>query len=195
MGSQSRTRPSNWTESFVFSLEKTLLLEKFECKRRRGQQRMRQLDSITNSMDMNLSKHWEVAEIPILWPPVAENWLIGKYPVAGKDWMQEEKGTTEDEVVGWHHQLDGRESEQAPGVCDGQGNLMFCSQCGCKVGRNWETKLNWTGKKWRTGMTMGSHRVGHDFVTKQQQILAWNFYFFYYLIKTCYDHLSPNYVN
>ena len=59
------------------------------------------------------------AEAPVLWPPDAKNWLIGKDPDAGKDWRQEEKGTTEDEIVGWHHQLYGHEFEQAPGVGDG----------------------------------------------------------------------------
>ena len=56
------------------------------------------------------------AETPILWPPDVKNWLIGKDPDDGKDWRQEEKGMTEDEVVGWHHWLDGLEFEQAPGV-------------------------------------------------------------------------------
>ena len=58
------------------------------------------------------------AEAPILWPPDAKNWLTGEEPDAGKDWRQE-KGTTEDETVGWHHQLDGHEFEQALGVGDG----------------------------------------------------------------------------
>ena len=66
------------------------------------------------------------AEAPILWPPEAKNWLIWKDPDAGKDWRQEEKGTT-DEMVGWHHWLDGHESEQAPGVGDGQGRLACWS--------------------------------------------------------------------
>ena len=72
------------------------------------------------------------AETPILWPPDAKNWLIGKDPDAGKDWRQE-KGMTEDEIVGWHHQLDGHEFEQALGVGDGQGSLVCCSPGGCKV--------------------------------------------------------------
>ena len=59
------------------------------------------------------------AEAPILWLPDVENWLIGKDPDAGKDWRWENTGTTEDEVVGWHHQLDGHEFEEAPGVVDG----------------------------------------------------------------------------
>ena len=62
-------------------------------------------------------------EAPILWPPDVKNWFIGKDPDAGKDWRQEKKGTTVDEMVGWHHRLNGHEFEQAPGIGDGQGNL------------------------------------------------------------------------
>ena len=83
------------------------------------------------------------AETPILWPPAAKNWLTGKDLDAGKDWRQEEKGTTEDEIVGWHHRLDGHEFEQALGAGDGQGSLACCSLWGCRVGNNWATKLNW----------------------------------------------------
>ena len=72
------------------------------------------------------------AETPILWPPDVKNWLIGKDSDAGKDWGQEEKGTTEDEVVGWHHRLDGHGFEQAQGVGDGQGSLGCCSPWGRK---------------------------------------------------------------
>ena len=71
-------------------------------------------------------------EAPILWPPDVKNWLLGKNPNAGKDWRQEEKGTTEDKMVGWHHRLDGLEFEQAPGVGDGQGSLVCCSPWDCK---------------------------------------------------------------
>ena len=67
------------------------------------------------------------AEAPILWPPDVKNWFTGKDPNAGKDWRQEENGMTEDEMVGWNHQLNGHEFEQAPGVGDGQGNLACCS--------------------------------------------------------------------
>ena len=69
---------------------------------------------------------------PILWSPDTKNWLLGKDPDAGKDWRQEEKGVTEDEIVGWHHQLDEHEFDQAPGVGDGQGRLACCSPWGCK---------------------------------------------------------------
>ena len=83
------------------------------------------------------------AEAPILWPPEVKNWLTGKDPDAGKDWRQEEKGTTEDEMVGWHHRLNGYEFEQALGVGDGQGSLVCCSPWGHRVGLNWVTELNW----------------------------------------------------
>ena len=76
------------------------------------------------------------AEAPILWPPVAKNRLIGKDPDAGKDRRQEEKWTTEDEMVGRDHRLDGHEFEQALGVGDGQGSLVCCSPWDCRVGHN-----------------------------------------------------------
>ena len=81
-------------------------------------------------------------ETPILWPPDVKNWLIGKDPDAGKDWSGEEKGTTEDEMVGWHHRLDGHEFEKAPGVGDGQGGLACCSPWGHKELDTTE-QLNW----------------------------------------------------
>ena len=80
-------------------------------------------------------------ETPILWPPDAKNWLLGKDPDAGKDWRQEEKGTTEDEMVGWHPRLDGHEFEQAPGVGDEQGSLACCSPWGHRVEHDWATEL------------------------------------------------------
>ena len=83
------------------------------------------------------------AEAPILWPPDAMNWLIIKDPDAGRDWGQEEKGTTEDEMVGWQHQLNGHEYEQALGVGDGQGSLVCCSPWGRSVRFNWAPELNW----------------------------------------------------
>ena len=70
------------------------------------------------------------AEAPILWPPDAKNWLIRKDPDARQDWRQEEKGMTEDEIVGWHHWLNGHEFEQAPEDGEGQGSLVCCSPWG-----------------------------------------------------------------
>ena len=79
------------------------------------------------------------AETPIPWPPDAKNWLLGKDPDAGKEWRQEEKGTTEDEMVGWHHRLNGHEFEWTPGVGDGQGGLVCCMQA---MGLSDWTELN-----------------------------------------------------
>ena len=84
------------------------------------------------------------AETPLLWPPDAKSWLIWKDPDAGKDWRREEKGMTEDEMVGCHHRLNGHEFEQAPGVGDGQGSLAFCSPWGCK---SWIRLSDWTTMK------------------------------------------------
>ena len=66
------------------------------------------------------------AETPVLWPPHAKSWLIGKDSDAGREWGQEKKGTTEDEMTGWHHWLDGCESEWTLGIGDGQGGLACC---------------------------------------------------------------------
>ena len=84
------------------------------------------------------------AEATILWPPDAKNWFIGSHPDACKDWRQE-TGTTEDEMVGWHHQFDGCESQQALGVGDGQGSLVRYSPWGCKE-LDMTERLNWTEK-------------------------------------------------
>ena len=87
------------------------------------------------------------ADAPIFWPPDAKNWLLRKDPDAGKDWGQEEKGMTEDEMVGWHHQLDGHELEQASGVGYGQRSLQ-------PMGSQSQTWLNdWTELKvpWSVG--------------------------------------------
>ena len=82
------------------------------------------------------------AETPIVWPPDVNIWLTGKDLDSGKDWRQEEKGTTEDETVGWHHRLNGHELEQALGVGDGQGSLVCCSAWGLqRVGQDWATEL------------------------------------------------------
>ena len=83
------------------------------------------------------------AETPILWPPDKKSWLIGKDPDAEKDWRQEEKGMTEDEMFGWHHWLDGQEFEQALGVGEGKPGVLQ-SMGSQKVGHNWVTELNWT---------------------------------------------------
>ena len=83
------------------------------------------------------------AETPVLWTPHEQSWLIGKDSDAGRDWGQEEKGMTEDEMAGWHHGLDGRESKWTPGVGDGQGGLACCNSWGHKESDMTE-RLNWT---------------------------------------------------
>ena len=98
------------------------------------------------------------AEALILWPPDVKNWLSGKDLDAGKDWRQEEKGMTEDEMVGWYHRLSGHEFEQTLGVGDGQGGLAWCSPWG--------------------------RRVGHDLGTEQQQKWCWT----YFCMLTCHPH-------
>ena len=86
------------------------------------------------------------AETLILWPPHAKSWLIGKDPDAGRDWGQEEKGMTEDEMVGWHHRLDGHEFVWTLGTGDGWGGLACCDSWGCKE-LNMTEQLNWTELK------------------------------------------------
>ena len=105
------------------------------------------------------------AETSILWPPDAKNWLIGKEPDAGKDWGQEEKGMTEDKMVGWHHLLNGHESEHAPGVGDGQGSLACCSLWGCKE-LDMTERLNWMN----TSITSHSYDFFFDMVRTQYQV-------------------------
>ena len=149
------------------SLEKTLMLGKTEGRRRRGWQRMRWLDSNTDSMDLNLRQLQETVEDRVAWHGAKHgvaksgtrlsdwttkskmgshwwaHWLIGKDSDAGRDWGQEKKGTTEDEMAGCHYQLDGHEFEWTPGVGDGQGGLACCNSWGCKESDTTE-RLNWT---------------------------------------------------
>ena len=98
------------------------------------------------------------AEAPILWPPDGKSWVIWKDPDAGKD-RRFEKGTTEDEMVRWHHWLNGYESEQAPGVGEGQGAL----------------EIPWTEKPSRLHSPWGSQRVRDDLATELQQFKQYTF--------------------
>ena len=86
------------------------------------------------------------AETPVLWPPHVKSWLIGKDPDAGRDWGQEGKGTTEDEMAGWHHWLDGCEFEWTPRDGDGQGGLVCCDSWG-RTELDTTEQLNWTELK------------------------------------------------
>ena len=87
------------------------------------------------------------AETPVLWPPHAKSWLIGEDSDAGRDWGKEEKGKTEDEIAGWHHWLDGCESEWTLEVSYGQGGLACCDAWGRKESDTTE-RLNWTEKEY-----------------------------------------------
>ena len=116
--------PKNWC-FWTVVLEKTLE-SPFDCK---------EIQPVHPKGDQSwvfIERTDVEAETPILWPPDARNWLIEKDPDSGKDWGQEEKGTTEDEMVGWHHWLNRHELELTLRVGDGQGGLACCSPWGCK---------------------------------------------------------------
>ena len=131
--------PKNWCFS-ILVLEKTLEGPLYDKE-------IQPVHPKGNQSRIFIERTDSEAETPILWPPDGKNWLIGKDPEYGKDWRQEEKGITESEMVGWHHRLHGRESEQAPGVCDGQGGLACCSPWGHKESDTTE-RLNWTETAW-----------------------------------------------
>ena len=125
--------PKNWC-LWTVVLEKTLE-SPLDCKE------IKPVNPKGNQYWIFIGRTYSEAEAPILWPPDVKNWLIGKDPDAEKDWRQEKKATTEDETVGWYHQLN--EFEKAPGVGDGQGSLARCSPWGCKE-LDMTERLNWT---------------------------------------------------
>ena len=111
------------------------------------------------------------AEAPILWPPDVKNWLIGKDPDAGKDWGQEEKGTIEDEMAGWHHRPNGHEFEWTPGVGDGQGGLACCYSWGRKE-LDMTEWLNWTEDKNMIDKVCKGR--AHNFSTNSKLVSVWS---------------------
>ena len=130
--------PKNWCFFFFFL---TVVLEKapespLDCKE------IQPIHSEDQPWDF-FGRYDAKAETPVLWPPHVKGWLIGKDSDAGRDWEQEEKGMTKDEMTGWHHWLDGHESEWTPGVGNGQGGLACCNSWGCKELDTTE-RLNWT---------------------------------------------------
>ena len=110
------------------------------------------------------------AETPELWPPDAKGWLIGKDSDAGRDWGQEEKGMTEDEMAGWYHQFNGHEFGWTPGVGDGQGGLACCYSSGLKESDTIEW-LNWTELKYMLIAISKTKMQG-----KQKKYKGWNKY-------------------
>ena len=131
---EESSAPKNWC-FWTVVLEKTLE-SPLDCK---------EIESVHSKGDQPwvfFGRNDVKAETPILWPLHAKSWLIGKDSDAGRDWGQEEKGKTEDEMARWHHWLDGRESEWTPGVGDGQGGLACCDSWGRKSDTT--ERLNWT---------------------------------------------------
>ena len=123
-----------WTVVLEKTLESSLDCEEIQPVHPKGDQ---------------LGVHWKSdaeAETPILWPRHAKSWHIGKDPYAGRDWGQEEKGMTEDEMAGWHHWINTCEFGYTPGVGDGQGDLACCNSRGRKESDTTE-RLNWTELK------------------------------------------------
>jgi len=121
--------PRNWC-FWTVVLEKTLE-SPLDCKE------IKPINPKGNQSGLFVGRADAEAKAPLFWPPDVKQWLTGKDPDPGKDWRQEEKGMTEDEMVEWHHWFDGHEFEQAPGVGDGQGSLAFCSPWGRKESDNW----------------------------------------------------------
>ena len=131
--------PTNWC-FWTVVLEKTLE-SPLDCK---------EIQSVHSKGDQSrvfIGRTDAKAETPVLWPPDVKSWLIGEDSDAGRDWGQEEKRTTEDEMAGRHHQLDGHESGWTPGVGDGQGGLACCDSWGHKESNTTE-RLKWTELNW-----------------------------------------------
>ena len=136
----------NWC-FWIVVLEKTLE-SPVDCK---------EIQSVHSKGDQSwvfFRRNGAKAETIVLWPLHAKSWLTGKDSDAGRDWGQEEKGMTEDEMAEWHHRLDGREFQWTPGVGDGQGGLVCCNSWACK---EWDTteQLNWTElteTEWKPGI-------------------------------------------
>ena len=155
--------PKNWCFRTVV-LEKTLE-SPLDCKE------LKPVSSKGNWPWILIGRTDVEAETPMLWPPDAKNWLIGKDPNAGKDWRQEEKETTEDEMIGWHHRLNGHEFEQVPQTGDGQ-QAPCAAVHGVAKSQIWMidwTELNW-GCHWLTDCWKFISHVG-------QNLFPCNFYF------------------
>ena len=134
LDSEESWTPKNWC-FWITVLEKTFE-SPLNCK---------EIQSVHSEGDQPgdfFGRNDNKTETPVLWPPHAKSWLIGKDPDAERGWGQEEKGTTEDEMAGWHHWFDGHEFRSTPGVVNGQGGLGCCNSWGRKESDM--TELNWT---------------------------------------------------
>ena len=145
MACEESWAPKNWC-FWTVVLEKTLV-SSLDCK---------EIQPVHPKQDQSwvfIGRTDAESETPILWPPHVKNWLTGKDPDAGRNWGQEEKGTTEDEMAGWHHWLNARKFEWTLGVGDGQGGLPCCNSWGRKDSDMTE-RLHWTDawpwrRKWQ----------------------------------------------
>ena len=165
--------PKNWC-FWTMMLEKTLE-SPLDCK---------EIQSVHPKGDQSwvfIGRTDVEAEIPILWPPDVKSWLIGKDPDAGKDWGQKEKGTTEDEMVGGHHRLNGHGFGWTLGVGDRRGGLACCSSWGYKESDTTE-RLNWL-TKWSSGFPCFL-QLKSEFCNKEFMIWApvsyWSFFCWLY---------------
>ena len=130
-----------------------------------------------------IARTYVEAETPILWPPDAKSWLIGKDPDAGKDWGQEKKGTTKDEMVGWHHWLNGHGFGSTPGVGDGQGDLACCGSWVCKESDMTE-QVNWTDSVVCGGLRYNT-RVGRNLKSSHSRLeteMTWLSYYRLFIV-------------
>ena len=143
--------PKNWC-FWTVVLEKTLEYP-LDCKE------IKLVNPKGNQSWIFMGRTNAEAEAPILWPPDAKSWLIWKDPDTGKNWRQEEKGMTKDNIVGWHHQLNGHEFQQALGVSDGQWSLVCCSPWGSKeldmTGHSTQSKRRRKRRKIEDGKLVG----------------------------------------
>ena len=134
------------------------------------------------------------AEAPILWPPNVKDWLIGKHPDAGKDWMQEEKGMTEDEMVGWHHWLSRHEFEQTPGDGEGPGSLACCSPQGLKESDRTEW-LNTTTCVGALVPTENSKVFCYVYSLRKNQAPALKLHYCFWTVSPLFLHSLPSLIN
>ena len=159
--------PKNW-RFWTVVVEKTLE-SPLDCKE------IQPVHSEGDQLWVSIGRTDAKTETPILWPPHKKSWLIGKDPDAGRGWGQEEKGTTEDEMAGWHQRLNAHEFEWTPGVGDGQRGLACCDSPSCKESDMTE-RLNWTELNW-TGQVVHiqkRHVWGWRVLNSYSRILVWN---------------------